>query len=116
MDATALALCRDQKLPINVFSIFKTGALKRVVWVDEYAGSRYAWCYRLREKRPHDSQELMIPELKKMPSSKMLKTLESLKATSARFAPGVPIPGCSIMSRSTITAPWCRSLRSPTSP
>ncbi len=31
MDATALALCRDQKLPINVFSIFKRGALQRVV-------------------------------------------------------------------------------------
>jgi uridylate kinase len=31
MDATAFALCRDQKLPINVFSIFKSGALKRVV-------------------------------------------------------------------------------------
>ena len=31
MDATALALCRDQKLPINVFSIFKDGALRRVV-------------------------------------------------------------------------------------
>jgi uridylate kinase len=31
MDATALALCRDQKLPINVFSIFKVGALRRVV-------------------------------------------------------------------------------------
>jgi uridylate kinase len=31
MDATALALCRDQKLPINVFSIFKPGALKKVV-------------------------------------------------------------------------------------
>ncbi len=31
MDATALALCRDQKLPINVFSIFKSGALKAVV-------------------------------------------------------------------------------------
>jgi uridylate kinase len=31
MDATALALCRDQKLPICVFSIFKSGALKRVV-------------------------------------------------------------------------------------
>ena len=31
MDATAIALCRDQKLPINVFSIFKLGALKRVV-------------------------------------------------------------------------------------
>ena len=31
MDATALALCRDQKLPIVVFSIFKEGALKRIV-------------------------------------------------------------------------------------
>ena len=31
MDATALTLCRDQKLPIAVFSIFKPGALKRVV-------------------------------------------------------------------------------------
>ena len=31
MDATAFALCRDQKLPIIVFSIFKAGALKRVV-------------------------------------------------------------------------------------
>ncbi|MFA5826035.1 MAG: UMP kinase [Gallionellaceae bacterium] len=31
MDATALTLCRDQKLPIIVFSIFKEGALRRVV-------------------------------------------------------------------------------------
>lgn len=31
MDATALTLCRDQGLPISVFSIFKQGALKRVV-------------------------------------------------------------------------------------
>ena len=31
MDATALTLCRDQKLPIAVFSIFKQGALKKVV-------------------------------------------------------------------------------------
>jgi uridylate kinase len=31
MDATALTLCRDQKLPIIVFSIFKQGALKKVL-------------------------------------------------------------------------------------
>ncbi|HWS04300.1 MAG TPA: UMP kinase [Burkholderiaceae bacterium] len=31
MDATAFALCRDQKLPVRVFSIFKHGALRRVV-------------------------------------------------------------------------------------
>ncbi len=32
MDATALTLCRDQKLNLCVFSIFKAGALKRVVF------------------------------------------------------------------------------------
>ncbi len=31
LDSTAFALCRDQKLPIKVFSIFKAGALKRVI-------------------------------------------------------------------------------------
>jgi uridylate kinase len=31
MDATAFALCRDQRLPIKVFNITKPGALKRVV-------------------------------------------------------------------------------------
>ncbi len=31
MDSTALTLCRDQNLPIIVFSIFSAGALKRVV-------------------------------------------------------------------------------------
>lgn len=31
MDATAFALCRDQKMPIRVFSIVKEGALKRMI-------------------------------------------------------------------------------------
>ncbi|MCC6472686.1 MAG: UMP kinase [Burkholderiales bacterium] len=31
MDATAFALCRDQKLPITVFSIYKSGAMKRIL-------------------------------------------------------------------------------------
>ena len=31
MDAAAFALCRDQKLPIKVFSILKQGALRRVL-------------------------------------------------------------------------------------
>ncbi|HZV99023.1 MAG TPA: UMP kinase [Methylophilaceae bacterium] len=39
MDATALTLCRDQKLPISVFSIFKQGALRRVV-MGEDEGTR----------------------------------------------------------------------------
>ncbi|WP_216797032.1 UMP kinase [Candidatus Vallotia tarda] len=35
MDATAFALCRDQNLPIRVFSINKPGALKRIVQGDD---------------------------------------------------------------------------------
>ncbi len=31
MDATALALCRDQDMKLNVFSIVKPGSLKRVI-------------------------------------------------------------------------------------
>ena len=31
MDATAFALCRDQRLPIKVFSILKEGALRRII-------------------------------------------------------------------------------------
>jgi len=42
MDATALTLCRDQKLPINVFSIFKTGALKRVIMGENEGTSVFA--------------------------------------------------------------------------
>lgn len=39
MDATAFTLCRDQKMPIAVFSIFKEGALKRVL-MGENEGTR----------------------------------------------------------------------------
>jgi len=39
MDATAFTLCRDQKMPIAVFSIFKEGALKRVI-LGENEGTR----------------------------------------------------------------------------
>jgi uridylate kinase len=42
MDATAFALCRDQKLPIKVFSIFKPGALKRVVMGEDEGTLVYA--------------------------------------------------------------------------
>jgi uridylate kinase len=42
MDATAFTLCRDQKLPICVFSIFKTGALKRVVMGEDEGTRVYA--------------------------------------------------------------------------
>ena len=42
MDATALTLCRDQKLPICVFSIFKSGALKKVVLGEDEGTLVYA--------------------------------------------------------------------------
>ena len=42
MDATAFALCRDQKLPIKVFSIVKPGALRRVVMGEDEGTLVYA--------------------------------------------------------------------------
>ena len=39
MDATALALCRANRMPLGVFSLFKPGALKRVV-LGEDEGTR----------------------------------------------------------------------------
>ena len=42
MDATAFALCRDQKLPIKVFLIFKNGGLKRVVMGEDEGTLVYA--------------------------------------------------------------------------
>ncbi len=42
MDATAFALCRDQKLPIKVFSILKNGAFKRVVMGEDEGTLVYA--------------------------------------------------------------------------
>jgi uridylate kinase len=42
MDAAAFALCRDQKLPIRVFSINKHGALKRVVMGEDEGTLVYA--------------------------------------------------------------------------
>ena len=49
MDATAFALCRDQKLPVKVFSIIKPGALKRVIMGEDegtlvYAGGKKHDC------------------------------------------------------------------------
>ncbi len=50
MDATALTLCRDQKLPINVFSIFKPGALERVI-LGEDEGTLVTWKSEVRDER-----------------------------------------------------------------
>ena len=50
MDATALTLCRDQKLPINVFSIFKPGALRRVI-MGEDEGTLVTWKPEVRDER-----------------------------------------------------------------
>ena len=42
MDATAFALCRDQKLPITVFSIYKAGAMRRIVMGEDEGTYVYA--------------------------------------------------------------------------
>jgi hypothetical protein len=57
MDATALALCRDQNMLLKVFSIFVPGALKRVVMGAEKAHSSTAdsgrYCGGKHDDRRH---------------------------------------------------------------
>ena len=79
LDSTAFALCRDQKLPINVFSIFKAGALKRVVMGEDEGTLVHS--LTLENAR-------MIPELKKNAESKMQKSVEALKADLAKVRTG----------------------------
>ena len=43
MDATALALCRDQNMLLKVFSIFVPGALKRVVMGEDEGTLVHCW-------------------------------------------------------------------------
>ena len=52
MDATAFALCRDQKLPIKVFSIFKHGALQAR---RDGGGRRHARLRLRRTRTEHDN-------------------------------------------------------------
>jgi len=40
MDSTAIALCRDNKLPVVVFNLFQPGNICRVVAGDESIGTR----------------------------------------------------------------------------
>jgi ribosome recycling factor len=71
------ALCRDQKLPINVFSIFKPGALKRVTMGETKAPWSIA-----------EESEMSIAEVKKTAEHKMLKSLEALKTDLAKVRTG----------------------------
>ena len=83
MDATALTLCRDQKLPISVFSIFKSGALKRLVW----ERTRERWS--TAQARPVAGKERsMIADVKKAADQKMHKTVDALKADLGKVRTG----------------------------
>jgi ribosome recycling factor len=78
MDATAFALCRDQKLPINVFSIFKKG--------------RFAAGYDGRARRHPGvllkETKMSIADVKKTTEAKMHKSLEALRSDLAKVRTG----------------------------
>ncbi len=82
MDSTAFTLCRDQQLPICVFSIFKSGALRRVV-MGEPEGTRHAARCR-KEKKRRDT----IADVKKTAEQKMQKSVETLKSNLGKVRTG----------------------------
>ena len=75
MDATALALCRDQNMLLKVFSIFEPGALKRVVHGRRRGHARPLLIARATERIVMD----MIADIKKTAEQKMAKSVETLK-------------------------------------
>jgi uridylate kinase len=82
MDATAFALCRDQNLPIKVFSIFKPGAAPcRPRRGRRHAGARLG------------ADAMTIAEIKKTAEGKMAKSIEAFKGELQKIRTGRAHPG-----------------------
>ncbi len=92
MDATALTLCRDQKLPINVFSIFKTGR----------AASAWSWARTRARWFTYDVTEVVMVDRRSEEDHRAEDGEErrgASRPTSARCAPAAPTPASSTTSR-----------------
>ena len=96
MDATALALCRDQNMLLKVFSIFAPGALKRVVMGEDEG----TLVHVARTQWRND----MIADVKKSAEQKMQKSVEALKADLGKVRTGRAHTGLLDHIRSTTTA------------
>ena len=83
MDATALALCRDQNMLLKVFSISVPGALKRVVH-----GQRRRHARALLNAEQGIAEKTMIADIKKTAEQKMAKTVETLKHDLTKIRTG----------------------------
>ena len=80
MDATAFALCRDQKLPIKVFSIFKNGGLKRVVMGEDEGTLVYAGDVQ--------GEEMTIADIKNNLGTKMDQSIGAFKNNLTKIRTG----------------------------
>ena len=97
MDATALALCRDQNMLLKVFSIFE--ARRAEARRDgRRTRARSSTAERKPESRHADRR------VKKTAEQKMAKSVETLKHDFGRCAPAARIPACSTTCMSTTTA------------
>ena len=81
MDATALTLCRDQQLPIAVFNIFKSGALKNILLGQSEGTLVMPNIHRLK-------RIVMTEAIKVNVSEKMQKSLDSFKSDLAKVRTG----------------------------
>ena len=114
MDATAFALCRDQQFDLKVFSIFKQGALKRVV-PGEDEGTRTllslspdgAYAVSLNRRggaccppAPCEPRQTglttMIQDVKNKPKARCKNPGRLQGRPDQRCAPAAPTPACSI--------------------
>ena len=103
MDATALALCRDQNMLLKVFSIFAPGALRRVVMGEDWHA-----CPLLRRAKEDDDRRRQEDRRAKMQKS-VRRSTDLGKVRTGRAHTGL------LDHLKVDYGPMMRSTRSPTS-
>ena len=97
MDATAIVMCRENNLPLQVFNLFNAGDLMRIVQGEDVGTVVTAGL-----------GESMLEDLKKMQLNACKSACRHSGINSRKCAPAVRTPASSSTSRSTITVRKCR--------
>ena len=106
MDATAISLCMDNKLPILVFNLKTPGNIRRVVMGERHRHDRHRLAARDQIMDGLDVKGLHA-EIKK----RMDAQIEFVRKELSNVRTGRASTGCSTTFRSKPTARRCRSTR-----
>ena len=99
MDSTALALCMENAMPLNVFNMDDEENLARII-----SGERVGTLYRHLKETSDGRAENLIDELLEDARERMVKSTESAQHEFSTVRTGRASPRCSTAWSSTTTA------------